>query len=384
MYYISYKNEVLTQKTFTSLIEEHYRYAAKELFTYLANNNTQKLEKKIKQLQFKKVVLKKNEIYTTVYKHEDDFSGVKILQNKKQQHFLVMHYLDDTLTLTDTREEHYLHEIAILDYLIVADIVILILLFVFVVKLLYPLKQIAYNLQKFGDGDYTIQLDQKSSDEIGLLAKQFNKMAQKIKNLIDARERLLRNVAHELRTPITKSKLALEMLKETPYKKILTQANYDMDRLTNELLSLEKIQQQQDLLHRDDFTVETLITEALSQLLLQDETSIQLRIDENFSMQGDLFYLSMALKNLIDNALKFAQTLPIEIIIKKKQIIVKNLGKSLKHPLAYYCENFTQGEYARTTKGFGIGLSLVKTILDKHHLSLHYSYTDGKNIFTIS
>ena len=146
----------------------------------------------------------------------------------------------------------------------------------------------------------------------------------------------------------------------------------------------EKIQQQQNLLHRDDFTVETLITEALSQLLLQDETSIQVCIDENFAMQGDLFYLSMALKNLIDNALKFAQTLPIKIIVKKKQIIVKNMGKSLEHPLVYYCENFIQGEYARTTKGFGIGLSLVKTILDKHHLSLHYNYTNGENIFTIS
>ena len=98
-------------------------------------------------------------------------------------------------------------------------------------------------------------------------------------------------------------------------------------------------------------------------------------------IEGDLYYLSIALKNLIDNALKYATDFPIIIKVGKNQISILNSGQKLSKDLEYYLKPFTQELMQRD--GFGLGLSIVKKILDKHNFKLIYSYKNGFNIFTI-
>ncbi|MEJ2373039.1 MAG: sensor histidine kinase, partial [Sulfurimonas sp.] len=68
----------------------------------------------------------------------------------------------------------------------------------------------------------------------------------------------------------------------------------------------------------------------------------------------DLNYLSIALKNLIDNALKYTTQKPVYIIVKDGSILVKSKGEKLDKPLEFYCEDFTQGDNSRNQKGYGL------------------------------
>lgn len=256
-------------------------------------------------------------------------------------------------------------------------------LFLIILKMTYPLKEISKSIKKFGEGQYCVRIKTSCKAEIGEVAKTFNSMAENIEDLITSRQRLLRDIGHELKTPIAKSKIAIEMIEENKYKKILQKALFQLDEMTNELLSIEKINANQSKLNIQSFNIETLINESLSKLFIEDETSVNVSIESNFSIDADLSYLSIALKNLIDNALKYSTQKPIFVIVEDKKISVKGKGNELEKPLEFFCEAFTQGDNSRNQSGYGLGLSLVKRILDKHNFELSYSYKDGFNIFTI-
>ena len=120
---------------------------------------------------------------------------------------------------------------------------------------------------------------------------------------------------------------------------------------------------------------------AHSTIIHRDLKPANILIDENFKIQGDLYYLSIAIKNLLDNALKYTNHLPIIIEIDKNQISILNKGEKLSKEFEYYLKPFTQELSQRD--GFGLGLSIVKKILDKHHFQLLYSYENEFNIFKI-
>jgi two-component system OmpR family sensor kinase len=88
------------------------------------------------------------------------------------------------------------------------------------------------------------------------------------------------------------------------------------------------------------------------------------------------------LKNLLDNAMKFNTKEHIIAIANKEKIEIISYGEKLKHELDYYTEPFSQEE--KRNDGFGLGLYIVKTILDLHHFNFSYYHKEGKNIFTIT
>jgi two-component system OmpR family sensor kinase len=74
---------------------------------------------------------------------------------------------------------------------------------------------------------------------------------------------------------------------------------------------------------------------------------------------------------------------PISIIAANKKIIVESQGEALEKPLEFYCQDFTQGDNSRSQKGYGLGLGLVKRILEKHNFKLSYTCQDKYNRFII-
>lgn len=127
--------------------------------------------------------------------------------------------------------------------------------------------------------------------------------------------------------------------------------------------------------------METLIIQALNKLYIEDENLIYINIEDNFKINADLHYLSMALKNLIDNAIKYATNYPIEIKVKDKKIYIINSAKELSKDLEYYLKPFTQELSQRD--GFGLGLSIVQKVLKKHNFNLLYKYKNNKIHFII-
>ncbi len=386
MLFVSNKTEQLTQETLESLLKEKYIQVSDELFGYLADNDISALNKKLEELQLNRIEEKEHYIEDSrvLYKHESDLSSIKILQDEDNKFLLYMSYLDDDILVIDRSQNKSFQEMEFVNYLILADIFILIVLFLIIVKMIFPLKNIAKNIKEFGDGEYTKRVDVVSNDEIADVAKTFNMMATNIEELILSREALLRDIGHELKTPIAKSKIALEMIEDSKYKEILSRALSQIDEMISELLDLEKLNANRYELKKQQFTCETLISESLARLYIEDETLVDVSIKTNFEIEGDLNYLTTALKNLIDNALKYSINKPIFIATHDEVILVKSKGEKLDKPLKFYCEAFTQGDNSRNQVGYGLGLSLVKRVLDKHEVVLLYGYDNGYNIFSIN
>ena len=368
----------INAKRINSLVEEKYIKISNELFENIENKNL--LDKLINKynLEFEKTPLEEKD-YEILYDNKLTFGSILILKKSFDDEFIIkIKYLDEEYILETPDEKNILDKL-MLNILIFVDIFVLILIFLYLLKVLSPLKSITKQISNFANGDLSSRIDLTSKDEIGILANTFNKMATSLENSIKTREELLRDIGHELRTPIAKGKFAIEKIDDFSQKELLKKIFSDLEILTNELIELEKL----DLtkLNLTTFSAETLIVESLGKLYLEDESKININILDDFKISGDLNYLSVALKNLIDNALKYAITYPIIIEANKNEISILNKGKKLSKEFEYYLKPFTQ-ELAQRD-GFGLGLSIVKKIIDKHNFKLDYSYENEFNIFRI-
>ena len=385
MMVVSQQTNTITQSKIEILLKEKYKQASNELFTYFSNNDKVGLAKKLEALNFRVISPANPNLlaYEVISESTSSFGEIKILRDTKKRYLLFMSYLDETLLVQDASQEESFLEKDVLGYLIFADIFILLVIFLLILKILSPLKKMSQDMQRFGEGALHVRMNDLGKNELGTLCRAFNGMAENIETLIHSRQRLLRDVGHELRTPIAKAKLALEMLPQSRYESILKKAIVQIDEMTAELLSIEKLNAKNSVLKADTFNTETLVFESLSKLVIENESWVEVHMPETFDITGDLNYLSIALKNLIDNALKYATQKPIIIEVSAHTIAVKSQGEPLEHDIAYYCEAFVQEDNSRGQEGFGLGLSIVKKILDAHQLTLGLTCKEGWNSFAI-
>jgi two-component system OmpR family sensor kinase len=245
--------------------------------------------------------------------------------------------------------------------------------------MLSPIKNITSKMISFSKGNLSSRIQVSSNDEIGTLANSFNTMAGSIQELIKTREVLLRDIGHELRTPIAKGKFAMEKIEDFSQKELLKRIFSDLEILTNDLIELEKLNS--NTLNLSNFSVETLILETLNKLYIEDDSKVNVIIDNNFILEADLGYLSTAVKNIVDNAFKYTTTFPITIKAHNNEISIINQGDKLSNTLEHYLKPFVQEAPQRD--GFGLGLSIVQKVIKKHHFTLSYAHLQGDNIFKV-
>ena len=374
---IGYWTDSINSKRMDNLVKEKYLKVIEDIFRNIENKNY------INSLIEKNYLVKLEEFTKTneetIYKQTYTFGQIEILKKAFDDEFIIkIDYLDDSFVLKTPNEQN-LNDKTILNILVFLDVFVLLLIFLYILKLLNPLKTITNEIENFAKGNLSTRIDINSKDEIGILANSFNTMASSLENSIKTREELLRDIGHELRTPIAKGKFAIEKIDDFSQKELLKKIFLDLETLTNELIELEKLNITK--LNITNFDAETLVIESLGKLYLDDESKIEVNMIENFKISADLYYLSIAIKNLIDNALKYATSYPITIEVNKNRISILNKGEKLSKELEYYLKPFTQELSQRD--GFGLGLSIVKKILDRHNFRITYEYKDHSNIFRI-
>ncbi|MFG5132750.1 ArsS family sensor histidine kinase [Campylobacter lari] len=265
---------------------------------------------------------------------------------------------------------------------LIASIVVMVLfiLYIFIIRKLKPLRALKRQIDKFGENKLDeIQNVSKGEDEISQVATAFYESILRIQKLNTSRQFFLRNIMHELKTPITKGLITLEMLEDSKYKKRLVGAFNRLEILINEFAAIEQITSGTGLINLKKYNILDLLDEAKDIAMNDDENKIKTSIKESFSVNVDFKLFTTAMKNMIDNAIKYSDENIVTIIITKDYLCFKNQGKALDKDLKYYTQAFTQGK--KNKDSFGLGLYIVKTILDAHKLKLFYEYKDGYNYF---
>ena len=293
------------------------------------------------------------------------------------KHYINVQRMSYNLMLEDDLPENYYFEIAIAAG--VSIILILLLIYLAVLRKLYPLKKLHKQIQRFAQGDMNTRISYEHDDEIGKIAKSFDDAIVHINQLSTSKNLFMRNMMHELKTPITKGRIVVEMLEDEGMKKILVRAFERMNELITELAELEKVTTQSFEPNFEYVMLSEVVNES-KELLMSQTSCFKIEMEE-MAITTDKKLMALVIKNLVDNAMKYGTGECVMLRTNYNIIEIISEGKALEHELSYYTEPFSQAE--KRSSGFGLGLYIVHNILEKLGYRLGYKNYEGRNIFMI-
>ena len=302
-------------------------------------------------------------------------SAIMIYQN---HHYLKVRHVDKVLLLKDNDYQPYRYDIIKIIFSLVA--IILLAAYVFVIRKLKPLRKLKRQIAKFAAGEIDeVQNVSSGNDEISEVAEAFYDAVSQIKNLNASRKLFLRNIMHELKTPITKGRLAAEMIEKSKNQERLVSVFIKLENLINEFAAVEQVTSNIALNNTKICRIDDVIDEALD-IAMVDPGQVTISKLEDVNLNADFKLLAIAAKNMIDNAVKYSPNKHVNITITRESIKFINEGERLSKELRHYVEPFTKGESAQ--KSFGLGLYIVENIIKAHKLTLSYEYKNGLNVFS--
>ncbi|WP_198304905.1 ArsS family sensor histidine kinase [Arcobacter vandammei] len=299
-----------------------------------------------------------------VYKYDDTY-------------YIYVQQYGYNIMLKDTN--HYNYSVAFISVGFIIALLIFLFLYEILNRKLRPLKVLNRQIIEFSKGNKDIKLNYTGNDEVGTIAKNFNEAINIINNQSKSKDLFMRNMMHELKTPITKAMFIAETLENEKTRNNLQRAFKRMDDIIKELATVEKLTSKNGMIYKEkvDFSV---VFDKTIELMLINPQNIEKNI-EDFTFDVDIYMMSIALKNLIDNALKFSIDKKARIEANNQTIKVVSKGEALKNSLEFYTDAFYQED--KRSSGFGLGLYIVKTIVNLHKYKLNYEHKNGENYFII-
>jgi two-component system sensor histidine kinase ArlS len=288
--------------------------------------------------------------------------------------------------------------------LLVSVVVVISAGYGFAVLSMKPVKQMIERIQNITGANLHLRIYIKNKDdELAMLANTFNSMLDRIENSFILEKSFVANASHEYRTPVTSMKGQIEVaLMRTrtadEYKLVLTSLLEDLDGLINLHLALSELMKAQTSESSHKFTyipVVEVIGEAQADLLkAHPEYSVELLVHEyplnpdESVVLGDESLLKSAFKNLMDNACKFSEDHSCQVVIQfvrgEIRLDFKDNGPGISdNDLPYIFSPFYRAEELRSTEGFGIGLSIVKRIVEVHKGRINVKSTPGNTVFSV-
>ncbi len=261
-----------------------------------------------------------------------------------------------------------------------------------------PLRQMAAATRRFAVGDFGARVSVRGKDEVAELGEALNSMAVSLSSLETMRRSFIANVSHELKTPMTTIAGFIDGIldgtippeKQAHYMKIVSDEVKRLSRLVRSMLDLSRIDSGELKLN----TVRMDLAEAVGNVLIASEQRIEkknIRISgledcEPLEIDGDYDLIGQVLYNLLDNAIKFTnESGDIDIRLWRENgrayCAIRNTGAGIPpSEMPQIFERFYKSDRSRSLdkNGVGLGLYIVKTVIDLHHGEIAVRSVEGE------
>ncbi|MDP3465742.1 MAG: ArsS family sensor histidine kinase [Sulfuricurvum sp.] len=282
----------------------------------------------------------------------------------------------NSILLEDRKVQPYTPSTLIYAYATI--LIILVFSFGLIVYKLAPLRRLRRQIARFGEGDMGVRFHTNGTDEIALIANELENTQNKIRSLIESRTLFLRNIMHELKTPIAKGRIVTTMIDDEKQRGRFVSIFERLEALIGEFALIEEISSGNQYLEKKEYRLIDIIDGAIDSAMVE-YSFVEIHIDASVKITVDYRLFMTAVKNMIDNAIKYSPEKKMSISMERDEIIFSNVGQPLKKPLHYYIEPFTKDQ--PTKDSFGLGLYIVDAILREHDYVLAYERRRDVNCF---
>jgi signal transduction histidine kinase len=243
------------------------------------------------------------------------------------------------------------------------------------VHLAGPLRRLRQAVDRFGRGDLSTRVHSKRKDEIGELSQSFDEMAGRIETLLEAERRLLLDVSHELRSPLTRLDVAVDLALTSDDREVyLGRIKRDIGRLSvlvNELLQLTRAEGDPSIHNLDHVRLDEILEVLVEDCDMEAEAKgcrLDLSASEPCTVLGDPELLRRAVENVVRNAIRHAPvgtaiTIDLESRRESATIAVRDHGPGVPDELlgAIFEPFFrVEGDRSRASGGVGLGLAIAR------------------------
>lgn len=246
--------------------------------------------------------------------------------------------------------------------------------------ILQPIHDLSKATSEVARGNFSVRVREPSDNEYGTLARNFNKMAQELSGIETLRGDFISNVSHEFKTPLASIQGFAKLLQDESlsaedkreYTQIIIDETSRLTKLSSNILRLTKLENQTTIGKKSRFSIDEQIRKII--LMLEPEWSkkeIDLDIDlEDILYVGNEELMGQVWQNVINNAIKFTPVggnIKVRLFRSDNGIVVKISDDGPCIPadkIEKIFEKFYQADHSRATEGNGLGLALVKRIID--------------------
>lgn len=245
-------------------------------------------------------------------------------------------------------------------------------------RLTQRLEALQRSVKKFGEGDLSVRVPEQGQDEVADLARQFNAAAERVETLVKSHKSLLANASHELRSPLTRIRMGLELMggqQPSPaFREEILRNIAELDQLVDEILLASRL----DAREADVGTVELvdLIGLAAEECARVDADLDVSASPDSLEVRGVAKLLRRAIRNLLENARRYS-TGEITVVVHRRQ------GRAEVH-VCDHGPGVPPGQRERIFEpfyrlpgaseragGVGLGLALVRSIAGRHNGTVH-------------
>jgi signal transduction histidine kinase len=206
--------------------------------------------------------------------------------------------------------------------LFAAVLLILGLLYLLIRRLFRPIQTIRDGVRAIGDGQLSTRIvvsRPNKPDELSELTTNINQMATDLQGLLEAKRTLLLAISHELRSPLTRARVSLELLEQSPGRERITADLQTMNRLIHELLEVERLDSRHAALQRESVNPAELIQALIAEDFAGQRIATRLAFSGQLSL--DATRIRLLLRNLLDNAIRHTATgqPAVQLLLSRQQ-----------------------------------------------------------------